>query len=137
MNKLDADITEWAEDMVNNCRKSEYSGINIVEKILRDPGITTQGSRHRVLWWPKTRRIARMSKAIHQIDIIARVCLIVRYGGLLENDGTIYTKYNLAKDSSVTVREFNRYVKISRKKLRRILKTYRNGVDSLLKILLR
>ena len=122
MNKLDADITEWAEDMVNNCRKSEYSGINIVEKILRDPGITTQGSRHRVLWWPRNKRIARMSSAMYQIDIISRVCLIVQYGKMVEDDGTVFTKYNLAKNSSIGVRRYNKIVKKARTKLAQITK---------------
>ena len=120
MNKLDTDITEWAEDMVNNCRKTEFSGINIIEKILRDPGISTMGSRHRVLWWPKNRRIARMSSAMHQIDIISRVCLIVKYGRIVEDDGTVFTKYNLAKNSSINVRRFNKITKNAKTKLREI-----------------
>ena len=120
--RIDGLISEWAEDVVNNCHKSGFSGINIIEKILRDPGISTSTSRHKVLWWPKNKRIAMMSRAMHRIDSISQVCLIIRYGRVVKSDGTMFTKYDLAKTSSIGVRKFNEIVRCSRNKLAEITK---------------
>jgi hypothetical protein len=105
--KLDGDISEWARDIVDSSHMSGFSGINVVEKILRDPGFSTGGSRHRVHWWPRTRNIAKMSKAMHQIDKLSQICLIIDSGYVLTDDGLIFDKHKLAKSSSLTVRRFN------------------------------
>lgn len=129
--RIDGLISEWAEDVVNRCgnvigktHDEGFSGINIIEKILRDPGIATGKSRHVVHWWPRNRRIAMMSRAMHQIDIISQICLLVRYGRILKEDGNVYTKQDLAKDSSIDVRRFNDIVKNARKKLLTITRAY-------------
>ena len=119
--KLDKDIEEWAADLMNNIHKCGFSGINAVEKILRDPGISTKGSNHRVHWWPKNRRISRMSKAMHQIDKISQICLIVDSRAIMSDDGNIFTKYDLAKNSSLEVRRFNDYRKKAKAKLSVVL----------------
>lgn len=121
MNKLDAWITEWANDVLRRMDKSEFSGINVIEKILRDPGISTGGSRDRILWWPKNRRLAEISRAMHQVPPVERICLVVKFGRPVNDDGTIFTDRHLAQNSSVGVRDFKKYIRFSRKKLRGIL----------------
>lgn len=116
-------IHEWATDLVDNMHKSGFYGINIVEKILRDPGFSTKGMRHRILWWPKNKRIAAMSRAMHQIEPLAQVCLVVAFGRVLSDDGTVFTKHELAEYSSVEVRRFNGIVSNAKTKLREILKS--------------
>ena len=129
--RIDGLISEWAEDVVNRCggvigkgHDEGFSGINIIEKILRDPGISTAGSRHAVHWWPRNYRISMMSRAMHKIDTISQVCLLVRYGRILKDDGNVYTKHDLAKDSSIEVRRFNDLVKKARIKLLEITRAY-------------
>lgn len=127
-NRLDGLIAEWAEDVVNRCHLSGYYGINVVEKILRDPGRSTKGSQHRVLWWPRNKRTAKISKLMHQIDVVSQICLIVAHGGLLKDDGNVFTKHDLAKSSSVNVRRFNGLVKNAKSKLLKKLVAYERGV---------
>ena len=119
--KLDGYISEWAQSIVLNIHKSGFSGISVVEKILRDPGISTTGSKHRVLWWPRNKNIAKMSRAMHQIDPIWQIVLIIDSGYMLNEDGTIFTKHDLAKNSSMGVRKFNESKKLAKQKLSKIL----------------
>lgn len=124
MSRIDDWIDEWAFHIVMNLHKSDFYGINVVEKILRDPGISTNGGRSKILWWPpRDRRVAKISRAMHQIDPISRVCLIIDTENLRDRDGKIFDKYALAKNSSVTVRRFNELTKNAKTKLRRITKT--------------
>ena len=122
MSKIDDLIDEWAWDVVRNMHKSGYSGINVVEKILRDPGISTNISRDRILWWPRTKRIAKIYRAMHQIDPIDQICLIVNSGHVRADDGSVFDKYKLAKYSSLGVRRFNSIVKKNKLKLSEILR---------------
>ena len=119
---LNADLDAWAKDIVNSSTNSGFSGINVVEKILSDPGISTTGSKHRVLWWPKSKRIAKMSRAMHQIDPISQVCLIVNSGFLMKEDGNSFTLNDLKKNSSLNMGEIRRRIRESKRKLRGILK---------------
>ena len=121
--RIDGLLSEWAEDIVLNNHKSGFSGINVVEKILRDPGISTGGSRHKVHWWPRNKRIAAMSRAMHQIDPISQVILIIHYGRIMKDDGTVFTKHDLAKTSSVGLRRFNEIRRKAVSKLQDITKT--------------
>lgn len=118
--KIDGLIAEWAEDVVNNCHKSGFSGINVVEKILRDPGISTSGAKHKILWWPRNRRIAKMSRAMHQIDDISQVCLIVKYGGMVKEDGSVFKEKDLIQNSTLTTREFRERIRSARMLLNKI-----------------
>ena len=115
--KLEALIREWAEDVVLSSHKSGYYGINVVERHVRDPRTSEYKPGHRVLWWPKNNRIARMSSAVHCLDTVSQICLIVMYGRLLNDDGTVFDKYQLAKSSSLTVRRINELAKKAKKKL--------------------
>jgi len=119
--KIEYDIMEWAQNVVNNSHKSGFYGINVVEKILRDPGMTTSSSGHKVLWWPKNKRIAAMSRAMHLLDPISVACLIVAYGKIIKPDGNLFTKHDLAKISKISVRKFNELTKKAKNDLRRIL----------------
>ena len=105
--RIDGLLSEWAEDIVLNAHKSGFSGINVVEKILRDPGISTGGSRHKAHWWPRNKRIAMMSRAMHNIGHVSQIVLIIHYGRILKEDGTVFTKHDLAKTSSIGLRRFN------------------------------
>jgi len=119
---LSQDLDEWCRDQVNNAYSSDFSGINVIEKILRDPGMSTDGSRDRVLYWPRSKRIARISRAMHQVDPISQVVLIVASGHIINEDGTVFSKHMLAKRSSLTVRRFNELRKKAKLLLSSILK---------------
>ena len=119
--RLNSLLAEWAEDKVRDASKSGFSGINVVEKLLRDPGRSTSGGGHRVLWWPRNKRLAKMHKAMHQIDSISQICLIVEHGSLRDSEGRVFDKKALVQNSSLTVRGFNDRVREARSKLQRIL----------------
>ena len=120
-------ISEYVQDFMRNIHKSGFSGVNVVEKILSDPGFSTGGSQHRILWWPKTRRIAKVSRAFHHISPKERVIIIIHYKGILRDDHNIFTKHDLAKYSSIGVRRFDYYRRAAKSKLSRILDSYEEG----------
>jgi hypothetical protein len=115
---------EWAESCISDAYKSNYSGINVVERILRDPGITTDLSQHKVLWWPKSWRVGRVSKAVHQLTPLERIVLIIHWGHVLSDDGTRFTKKELAQNSSISVSRYHDIKRTARAKLSMILKGY-------------
>ena len=121
--RLDSYLKEWAEEELRSLTKSCYSGIDIVTQILMGQ-TSTSGNRHKILWWPKNRRIAIMSRAMHQVDKISQLCLMIHYGRPLSLDGKILTKYDLARNSSVTVRKFNTLCKKAKNKLSAITRIY-------------
>ena len=115
MNKIDFDLMLWAEDQVNTMHRSGFHGMNIIYKILKDPGISTGGSRHRILWWPKSKRIARMSKAMHQVSQRGQLCLLVEYGKIVKlHDGQILEKAEFSRFMGFGCKCFDANVKISR-----------------------
>lgn len=115
--RLDADIYEWAQSVVHDSDNSNLSGINVVERILRDPGRSSGDSPHRVHWWPKNRRIAKMSRLMHQVDKVSQLILIIDAGVIGTDDQATFDKYRLAKCSSISVREFNKMKKKAKAKL--------------------
>ena len=119
--RIDSMIDEWARDVVYSIHKSGFSGINVVEKILRDPGISTRSPGHVVLWWPKTKRIAKVSRAMHQISAIEQIILIVDAKCVLREDGNVFTKYDLIRNSSLDLRKYHDYRDQSKKKLSAII----------------
>jgi hypothetical protein len=119
--KLDADILAWALDLIGFARRSGFSGINAVERILRDPGISTGGSDHKILWFPRNRRISKISKAMHQIDRIDQICLIVESGALIDDDGRVFTMKDLARNSTLTVGSARDRAKTAKRKLNFII----------------
>ena len=125
MRSLESDLVVWAEDRVNTAHCCGYSGINIIEKILKDPGISTQGTRHRIHWWPKSRRIYKIGRAMHQISAVDQVCLIIKYGRLINPDnGQIVTDVECALELGFGLRRFEKNVIEAQNKLSRILKGY-------------
>jgi hypothetical protein len=140
MKKLDFWLTEWAEHQVNIMHRCGYSGVNIIEKILKDPGISTGGSKHRVLWWPKNKRIAQMSRAMknkriaqmsramHQISPYSRLCLVVEYGRIVQQkNGQILTKKEFCAKRGHSCAFFDECVRDAKNKLRVILRGYTEG----------
>ena len=121
MGKLKAWISEWARDCVYDMHRSEYAGINVVERLLRDPGICHR-AEHRVLWWPRTRKIAAVSRAAHQLTPVERIILIVHYGDIIKDDGRRFTKRDLVKNSSLTGDQYDEVRREAEATLRRILK---------------
>ena len=119
--KLDADILAWALDLMGFARRSGYSSINAVERILRDPGVSTGTSDHKVLWFPRNRRISKISKAMHQIDRIDQICLIVESGALMDDDNRIFTMKDLAKNSTLSVGSARDRAKKAKRKLNFII----------------
>ena len=115
--RLDADIQEWAQSIVVDADRSGLSGINVVERILRNPGMATDTSPHRVHWWPKNRRIAKMSRAMHVLSKSEQIVLIIDSKEIFCDNGKVFTKYDLAKYSSVSVRKYHEYRNQAKKKL--------------------
>ena len=122
--KIDGMIAEYVADFAKDLHKSGYSAISVVERLLRDPGFATGGAQHRVLWWPRNRRVARVSKAFHYLTPIERIILIIHYGGIRNDDQTIFKKEDLAKCSSIGLRKFNRIQKLAKNKIQVILDSY-------------
>ena len=133
---LDSMIDEWARDVVLNSRKgplltprlSGFSGINVVERLLKNPGISVRGIGHAVLWWPsrsksaeKRKRMATIYRAMHQIDSISQICLIVDAKRILREDGNIFTVWDLKRNSSLTVGEIRERISRAKRTLRKIL----------------
>ena len=124
MKRVDRWGIEWAESVIADSFKSNYSGTNVVERILRDPGISTDLSQHKVLLWPKNRKVARVSKAVHQLTPLERIVLIIHWGHVLNDDGTRFTKKELAQNSSISVSRYHDIKRAARAKLSMILKDY-------------
>ena len=120
MQKIDRWLIEWADQQIAETADSGFSGINVVEKLLRDPGVAEGRSGHKVLWWPRNRRLAKMSKAMHQIDPVSKIVLIIHYG-YLPHEGRKYTKWDLQRASSVDAERFDELRKAARKKLMKTL----------------
>ena len=128
--KLDYDLRDWAQQVVLDMNLSGFPGINAVERILRDPGIGTYGSLHKVLWWPiwhprgRYKRCNRLRKAICQLPPRYRICLVVKYGELVRDDGALLTKRDLCAMCALKQGDFDVYIKKSKKIIRRILRSY-------------
>lgn len=124
MRRVDRWLGDWAEAAMADSLASNFSGISVIERILRDPGIATGLNQHRVLWWPKNRRVAKVSRAAHQLSPIERIVLIVHYGFVKNDDGTRFTKKELAQNSSISVPRYHEIKKSARQKIADILDTY-------------
>ena len=61
-----------------------------------------------------------MSRAMHQIDAISQICLIVKYGSLLKEDGNRFTIKDLIQNSSLTQTEVRTRISGSVTKLKSI-----------------
>lgn len=123
--RVDSWLYEWAETECAAIHKSGYGGINVVERLLRDPG-GTQIAEHKILWFPKNRRVARVSKASHQLTPLERIVLIIDYGNIRRDDQKRFTLKDLARYSSVTVRRSRHIKKAAKQKMSKILKGYDN-----------
>ena len=126
MKRFIYDLHKWAEDIADAADKTGFSSINIIEKILRDPGYSTKNSKHVVLWWYRNKHIAAMSKAMHQVPISMQICLVVEYGRILKGDGQILTKKEFCAKTGYSCALFDSYIRVSKKKLRGILRGYKN-----------
>ncbi len=124
MRRVDRWLTDWADSVIADVNVSNYPGINGVERILKDPGVATDTSRHKVLWWPRNRRVAKVSKAAHQLNSIEIIVLIIHYGYVLNDDQTRFTKKDLAQNSSISVPRYLDIKKAARAKISRILNSY-------------
>ena len=125
MRTLDSLLVEYCEHLVNTYHRCGYSGQNIIHKILNDPGISTQGSRHKILWWPRNKRIFKMGRAFHHLDSLQQMCLIVFYGRIVDPDnGQIVDAAMFSRDQpGMDLREFNSNISDAKTKLSTILKT--------------
>ena len=101
--RLDADIQEWAQSVMRDADCSGLSGINVVERILKDPGRSTDTSPHRVHWWPKNKRLAKISQLMHRIDKTSQICLIIDAGVIFHDDGRVFKPKDLKACLSLTV----------------------------------
>jgi len=125
MRNLDSLLVEYCEHLVNTYHRSGYGGQNIIHKILQDPGISTLGSRHKILWWPKNKRIFKMGRAFHHLDIMQQMVLIVNYGRIVDPDnGQIVDDVCFSRDQpGMTLRRFHKVRRSAKFKLARILVT--------------
>ena len=119
--KLDADIQEWAQSVMDDAGCSNLSGINVVERILRDPGRSTDTSPHRVHWWPKNRRLAKMSRLMHRIDKTSQICLIIDAGVIRHDDGTVFKAKDLKNCSSLSVTDIRGRIRAAKMGLREFM----------------
>ena len=118
MTKIEAWITEWAYDYLRTWRKEGFSGINAVERLRHDPGISKNISGHKILWWPRNKRISKVSKAMHLIDELSQACLIVRYGKPMSDDGIILTGKDFVKShNNLTYEEYRARIREARRRL--------------------
>jgi len=124
MRRVDRWLHDWAETVIEDCNKSNLSGINTVEKLLKDPGIATDVTNHKVLWWPKNRRVARISKAAHQLTPTEIIILVIHFGFMKSDDGTRFTRLDLSKNSSISPDVFSKLRRDARRKIVKILKGY-------------
>jgi hypothetical protein len=122
--RVDRWLTDWADSVIEDSYKSNFSGINVIERILRDPGVSTDKGSSKVLWWPRNRRVARVSKAAHQLTPTEIVILVVHYGHVLNEDKSKFTKKDLAEQSSIGLRRYGEIQRNARNKISRILNTY-------------
>ena len=128
--KLDYDLRDWATQAVRDMNKAGYPSTNAVERILRDPGIATYGSHHKALWWPiwhprsRYNRNTRLRKAICQLPPRYRICLVVKYGEMKNDDKSLLTKRDLCAFCALKQGDFDVYIKKAKKRIRGILSGY-------------
>ncbi len=120
MQRIDRWLIEWAEDCIARTADSNLSPINVVEKLLRDPGMSTGKSQDKILFWHRNPRIAAVSKAMHQVDATSQVILIVHYG-YLPHEGRKYTMNDLVRESSLTLSECRNKRRKARSKINKII----------------
>ena len=119
-------IAEYVVEYVKEAHGSPFSAINTVENLLRNPGFSTDGSQHRVLYWHKNRRVAKVSKAMHILSPKERMLLIVHFNGVINEDGSTFTEKDLVQNSSLTTRRIKDYVRVAKRKVEQFLRTKKN-----------
>ena len=102
---------------------SNLSGINVVERLLRDPGRASAKSNDRILFFHKNPRIAAISRAINhaEIDNVTKIILIVDYGFIAKDDGKRFKINDLVRNSSLTMSECRAKKREARQKINRLL----------------
>ena len=116
MHRIDRWLIEWADDVIRRAYSSELSSVNIVERLLRDPGMASDSGKDRVLFWHRNPRIASVSRAAYRLDTISQIILIIHYG-YLPYEGRKFTLKDLAKNSSMTLGEISAKRRDARRKL--------------------
>ncbi len=122
---LISDLKEWAKHEADQLQETNFSPINVIEALLRSPGRSTRFGGHRILYWPKNRRLGRMSRAMAQVVPPAnQACLVVKFGEILDPEtGQLFTPKDFIYCSSLRsspdpLSEFNRRVRDSVRELR-------------------
>ena len=123
MQRVDRWLIEWAEDEIRQSNMSNLSGINVVEKLLRDPGMATGKSKDRILFFHRNPRIAAISRAINraEIDNLTKIILIVDYGYIAKEDGKRFKINDLVRNSSLTMSECRAKKRDARRKINSLL----------------
>ena len=108
MNKYKHWISEWARDLMRQADLADYgySDVNVVERLLRDPGRAPR-AESKVLWWPRNRRIAAVSRAAHCLTNLEQTVILVHYKAIMDDDGKILTKQRLADITGVGLRKID------------------------------
>jgi len=120
--RIDSMISDYIVEYVKLVHGTSFSGINVVNKLLKDPGFSTEGSQHRVLWWPKNHRIAQISKAFHVLSPKEVAIMAIYYKGVINDDGSTFTKEDLAKNSTIGLRRFGEIHRNAKRKVKDALK---------------
>lgn len=126
MQRIDRWLIEWADDCIRRAYSSDLSSINVVEKLLRDPGMATGKSHDKVLFWHRNPRIAAVSKAMHQLDPISQIVLIVHYG-FLPHEGRKFTLNDLVRNSSLTMADCRDRRRKARRKINNLCNTQKKN----------
>jgi len=125
MNKYKHWISEWAHDLMRQADLADYgySDVNVVERLLRDPGRAPR-AESKVLWWPRNRGIAAVSRAAHCLTNLEQTVLVIHYKAVLTDDNKIYTKHNFLRDFGVELDRFNKILRGAEKRIIEKIKSY-------------
>lgn len=95
------DLVDWLLE-----QPSGYPCLNVLERILREPGHTNVAG-HKILHrWPP-RRLQQINQAFSRIERFAQVVIKVKYGFLRLDDGTPATDRDRADAVGLTLRDFD------------------------------
>lgn len=95
------DLVDWLLE-----QPSGYPCLNVLERILREPGRTNVAG-HRILHrWPP-RRLQQINQAFSRIERFGQVVILVKYGFMRLDDGAPATDRDRADAVGLTLRDFD------------------------------
>ena len=101
-------ISDWAHDLMRQADLADYgySDVNVVERLLRDPGRAPR-AESKILFWHRNPRIAAVSRASRVLSNLEQTILLVHYKAVRNEDGSVMTKRQLARILGMDLRKIN------------------------------